>query len=214
MTAHFADRKDAGMRLAKALARYDSDDAVVYALPRGGVMVAAEVARQLEAPLSLVVARKVGHPDNPEFAVCAVTADGDPVCDEDEAASIDPAWLAREILRERAEARRRAQAYDGERLPATGRIAILVDDGIATGLTMRAAVRALRPELPSEIIVSAPVAPREVVEYLSRDADDVVVLDDSEPFLGAIGAYYDSFPQATDAQVIAALRAARERATR
>ncbi|MBU6323290.1 phosphoribosyl transferase [Patescibacteria group bacterium] len=198
----FSDRRDAGVRLAKALARYDSEDAVVYALPRGGVVVADEVAAQLELPLSLIIPRKIGHPENEEYAVCAVTEDGELVCNEEESSRLDPKWLSAARRRAQAEARRRRAAYGGARIPATGKIAILVDDGVATGLTMRAAIRALRRELPNEVIVAAPVAPHEVVEYLKAEADDVVVLDDSEPFLGAVGAYYDSFPQVSDGEVV------------
>lgn len=203
---HFADRRDAGIRLAKALARYDSEDAIVYALPRAGVVVAGEVARQLELPLALVIPRKVGHPENPEFAVCAVTEEGELVCNEEESSALDPMWLKAAIRREQAEAIRRRAAYGGPRLSATGKIAIIIDDGIATGLTMRTAIRSLRKELPSEVIVAAPIAPREVVEYLRGEADDVVVLDTTEPFLGAIGAYYDSFPQVTDEEVIGIMK--------
>lgn len=201
----FTDRRDAGMRLAKALARYDSDDAVVYALPRGGVIIAAEVAKQLELPLSLIIPRKIGHPENPEFAVCAVTEEGELICNEEESSKLDPAWLAEAARRARTEAVRRRLIYDGPRLYATGKIAIIVDDGIATGLTMRAAIRALRHELPSEVIAAAPVAPHEVAEYLRKEADDVVVLDETEPFRGAIGSYYERFPQVTDEDIIAVM---------
>ncbi|OGG82084.1 phosphoribosyl transferase [Candidatus Kaiserbacteria bacterium RIFCSPLOWO2_02_FULL_56_11] len=199
---HFDNRKDAGVRLAKALARYDNEDAIIYALPRGGVVLGAEVARQLELPLELVIPRKIGHPENPEYAVCAVTEEGDLVCNEEEASRLDPTWLKGAVKREQEETKRRRKAYVGrKRLPATGKLAVIVDDGIATGLTMRAAIRSLRKELPIEIVIAAPIAPHEVVEYLRHEADDVVVLDDSEPFLGAIGAYYTDFPQVTDAEV-------------
>ena len=198
----FADRRDAGVRLAKALARYDSEDAVIYALPRGGVVLGDEVAKQLELPLALVIPRKIGHPENPEYAVCAVTEEGELVCNEEESSKLDPTWLKAAAKREQEEAKRRRAAYSGTRISASGKLAIIIDDGIATGLTMRAAIRSLRHELPSEIIVAAPIAPHEVVEYLRGEADDVVVLDDSEPFLGAIGAYYRSFPQVTDEEVI------------
>ena len=202
----FADRRDAGVRLAKALARYDSEDAVVYALPRGGAVVGGEVAKQLELPLSLIIPRKIGHPEDEEYAVCAVTEEGDLVCNEEESSKLDPRWLEAARRREASEARRRREAYGGARLSARGKIALIVDDGIATGLTARAAIRSLRKELPSEIIVAAPVAPREVVDYLRSEADGVIVLDDSEPFLGAIGAYYDSFEQVSDEEVIAILK--------
>lgn len=198
----FENRRDAGVRLAKALARYDGEDAVIYALPRGGVVLGAEVAKQLELPLALIIPRKIGHPENPEYAVCAVTEEGELVCNEEESSRLDPKWLKAAAKREQKEAKRRRAVYGGARLPASGKVAIIVDDGIATGLTVRAAIRTLRRELPSEVIVAAPIAPREVVEYLRKEADDVIVLDDTEPFLGAIGAYYQSFPQVTDEEVI------------
>lgn len=198
----FRNRRDAGVRLAKALARYDSEDAVIYALPRGGVALGAEVARQLELPLSLVITRKIGHPQNLEYAVCAVTEEGELVCDEEEVRTIDPDWLTAEVERERMEAARRRVTYGDVRIPASGKIAILVDDGVATGLTMRAAIRSLRGEVPDEVVVAIPVAPHSVVERLRREADDVVVLDDTEPYLGAVGAYYEDFPQVTDEEVI------------
>lgn len=203
----FSDRRDAGIRLAKALARYDSEDAVVYALPRGGVVLGAEVAKQLELPLALIIPRKIGHPKNPEFAVCAVTEEGELVCDEAEVRTIDPDWLIEEVERQRQESARRRITYGDVRIPATGRIAIIVDDGVATGLTMRAAIRSLRGEMPDEVIVAIPVAPRSVVELLKKEADDVVVLDDSEPYLGAVGAYYEHFPQVTDEKVLDILKA-------
>lgn len=199
---YFDDRRNAGVRLAKALARYDSEDSVVYALPRGGVVVGDEVAKQLELPLALIIPRKIGHPENPEYAVCAVTEEGELVCNEEESSKLDPDWLKDAARREQTEAARRRLTYGGTRVSATGKIALIVDDGIATGLTMRAAIRSLRRELPSEVIVAAPIAPQSVIEYLRKEADDVVVLDDSEPFLGAIGAYYQSFPQVTDDEVI------------
>lgn len=198
---HFTDRRDAGKRLAKALARYDGEDAVIYALPRGGVIVGDEVARQLELPLALIIPRKIGHPENPEYAVCAVTEEGELVCNEEESGALEPTWLAAAAKREQAEAQRRRALY-GARIPATGRLAIIIDDGIATGLTMRAAIRSLRRELPSEVVAAAPVAPHDVAGYLLTEADDVVILDETEPFLGAIGSYFDSFPQVTDEEVV------------
>lgn len=199
---HFSDRRDAGARLATALARYGHEDAVVYALPRGGVVLGVEMARHLGLPLALIIPRKIGHPGNPEYAICAVTEDGELVCNEEELRGLDPVWLKEAAKREQKEAKRRRAAYGSAHVLASGKVAIVVDDGIATGLTMRAAIRTLRKELPSKVVVAAPVAPRDVVEYLRKDADDVVILDDSEFFLGAVGAYYDSFPQVTDEEVI------------
>jgi predicted phosphoribosyltransferase len=156
----------------------------------------------LEIPLSLIISRKIGHPENEEFAVCAATEEGELVCEEGESSKLDRRWLEDKRKMALKEIERRRIAYGSKRLPATGKVAIIVDDGIATGLTMRAAIRSLRGELPSMIVVAAPIAPAEVAEYLRSEADDVVILDTSEPFLGAIGAYYDSFPQLSDEEVI------------
>lgn len=199
--APFADRREAGERLAHALAQYRNTDAVVYALPRGGVVIGAEVARSLGAPLALVIPRKIGHPENPEYAIAAVSEEGDVVGDGEEQ-TVDPAWLAGEVARERDEARRRRIAYGSPRISASGKIAIIVDDGIATGLTMRAALLSVKREKPAAIVLAVPAAPRSVVDSLRLSGAEVIVLDESEPFLGAVGAYYADFPQVSDEEVV------------
>lgn len=207
----FHDRADAGQQLARALsARYRHRAGVVYALPRGGVVLGAEVARALGMPLDLIIARKVGHPYNPEYAIAAVTEGGAPVVNEYEVARIDRDWFARAVEAQRREAQRRHQAYSGGRplLSATGKLAIIVDDGIATGLTMQAAILAARALQPAELVVAIPVAPRDTAAALQREVDAVVVLDVPEHYLGAVGAYYEHFPQTTDDEVIELLQAA------
>lgn len=201
---HFIDRRDAGKRLAAALKEYKGTDAIVYALPRGGVVLGFEIAKALKAPLDLVITRKIGHPANPEYAVCATTESGELLCDERERASLDPAWLKQAASRERKEATRRRKLYlqGAAHVSAAGKTAIVVDDGIATGLTIRAAVRSLRAERPKALIVAVPVAPHEVVEVLKKEADRVITLEDARSYLGAVGAYYDDFPQVTDGEVI------------
>lgn len=198
----FADRREAGRELAESLRQY-AGNAVVFALPRGGVETAVEVAHELDAPLGLIIARKIGHPMNPEFAACAVTETGPLVCNEAAQASLDELWLKQAEQAERQEAKRRRELYVADRSPvsATGKVAIVVDDGIATGLTMRAAVADLKNQQPEKLVVAVPVAPGEVVSELLELADEVVVLTGQDEYLGAISMYYDSFPQLTDDEV-------------
>ena len=200
----FADRSDAGKKLASALVRFGDADTVIYALPRGGVPVGFEVAQVLGAPLDFIITRKIGHPRNPEYAVCAITEEGEMLCDEQERATINPEWLAREAERQKEEACRRRKIYFGERahISAKGKRAILIDDGAATGLTLRAAMQSVRKENPKKLIVAIPVAPHDVVEILCREADEVIVLENTEHFRGAVGAYYENFSQVSDEEVI------------
>lgn len=204
----FKDRKEAGQLLAEQIIQYRDKDAVVYALPRGGVVLGFEIAQALHAPLDLIIARKIGHPDNPEYAVCAVIEEGEPFCNEEERATLDPVWLEKEIEKEREEAKRRREKYlkGRKHRSARNKIAIVVDDGVATGLTLRSALRSLRQEQPKELIVAVPVAPHDLVEILHTEADKVVVLKDEKNYLGAVGAYYQNFPQVSDGEVIELLR--------
>ncbi len=201
---HFSDRKDAGQRLASALDAYRDRHAVVLALPRGGVPVAYEVARHLNAPLELLLVRKIGLPGQRELAMGAV-ATGNVVIRNEEViriAGIDEAEFAAELAREQAELERRRQAYLGDRSPidVAGRVAIVVDDGIATGSTMRAALKAVAAAKPAEIVLAVPVAPPETVASLKRHADKVVCLQ-MPPGFAAIGNYYADFHQLTDDDV-------------
>lgn len=204
----FIDRKDAGNRLAKKLLEYRGKNAVVLALPRGGVAVGYEIARALNLPLDIVVVRKIGHPDNPEYAICAVDEKGSLLCNEIEIRYINQNWLKEETLRQKNEALRRIKVYRGGRNieEISGKIVILADDGIATGLTVRAAIQSIRKENPRELVIAIPVAPHEVIIELRKEADAVIVLDDAEDYLGAVGAYYDYFPQVSDEEVIELLR--------
>jgi len=200
----FANRQDAGRRLAKALEIYKGRDLVIYALPRGGVILGFEIAKELGAPLDIVFSKKIGHPLNPEYAVCAITEEGDMFCNESEKSLLDPEWLKKEAEKQRREIIRRRTVYLGsrKRIKATGKIAIIVDDGIATGLTIKAAIKFLSKENPKKIIVASPVAPHDIVEELKKEANGIVVLEDAKNYLGAVGAYYDDFPQVTDKEII------------
>ena len=203
----FKDRKEAGQLLAQRLVQYRGKDAVVYALPRGGVVLGFEIAQFLHLPLDLAIARKIGHPDNPEYAVCAVTEEGESFCNEREQSTLDPLWLEKEIEKEREEAKRRRKIYfkNQKQRSAKNKIAIVVDDGVATGLTLRSVLRFLRGEKPKKLVVAVPVAPHELMDILQTEADKIIVLKDEREYLGAVGAYYQNFPQVSDEEVIGLL---------
>ena len=200
----FKDRQDAGRQLARALREYSDGDSVIYALPRGGVVLGSEIANTLHIPLDLVITRKIGHPSNPEYAICAVSEDGELVCNEVEKAFVNKDWLKNAVAKEVKEATRRREVYlrGIKHIPATNITAIVVDDGIATGLTIKAALQSLRKEKPKKLMVAIPVAPHDTLNELRGSADEVVVLEDAKDYLGAVGAYYAYFPQVTDEEVI------------
>jgi len=216
----FADRQQAGRQLAAELAALRLQQPVVLALPRGGVPVGAEIAAALDAALDVVVVRKVGAPGNPELAVAAIV-DGDPpdvVLNREiiEAYALSNSDLAALIKQQRPELERRRLTYRGDRHPLSvdGKTAILVDDGAATGTTMKVAIRALKRRSPREIVVAVPVAPPETIAELSLEADKVVCLSQPTRF-HALGYHYRAFPQLTDEEVVEALQeAARGRRAR
>jgi predicted phosphoribosyltransferase len=199
----FKDRVDAGRKLAEALASYKREDVVIYGLPRGGVVLGAEIARSFGAPLDLIIVRKVGHPTAPEYAIAAVAEDGHTVVNRLEVDSIDKEWFEENVRIERQEARRRRELYTRGHapVPATGKVAIIVDDGLATGLTMFGAIQEIRHSDPEKIVVAVPVAPPQTVQALREVADDVVVLHVTANF-GAIGSFYSLFNQVSDEEVI------------
>ena len=199
----FIDRRKAGRELADRLAQY-KDQAVVLALPRGGVETAVEVAEELEVPLDLVIARKIGHPGNPEYAIGAVTEAGPAIWNEIEYDNLEEVWRKQAEQEQRREARRRRDEYLADREPVRlkGKTVIIVDDGIATGLTMQAAIGEIRRQNPGKIVVAVPVAPRDVAEELAEQVNDVIVLIDPDDFSGAVGAHYENFPQLEDEDVL------------
>lgn len=197
----FHDRVDAGRRLAERLERFASaPDAVVLGIPRGGVVVAAEVARVLDLPLDIVVAAKVGAPGNPEFAAGALTADGALLANPD--LQLSPASLDRMAAGARAKISRLRHSVRGDRpeVPLAGATAIIVDDGLATGLTARAAVRFVRRHGAARIILAVPVAAPASAEALSDEVDELVSVGRPLGF-SAVGQYYDVFDQVCDDEV-------------
>ncbi|CAL9356296.1 phosphoribosyltransferase family protein [Streptomyces sp. Tu 3180] len=208
----FRDRRQAGRELAGRLrTRQDEGalpDPVVLALPRGGVAVAQEVARALDAPLDVLVVRKVGAPHHEEFGVGAMAGDGVPLFDADalRRLGLDEADLAPVVERERGELRRRERLYRADR-PAPdlrGRTVIVVDDGLATGSTARAALRSLRRQEPARVVLAVPVCAPEGARLMRAEADEVVCLHEPAAFM-AVGQWYDDFGQLTDEDVLAAL---------
>lgn len=200
----FRNRREAGKRLAKALAPHVEAPAIIYALPRGGVPVAAEVARRLELPLDLVIPRKIGHPCQPEYAIGAVTESGAPIYNDQELPGIDEAWLQAEVKAEREEAARRRKRYCAGRTrsSAHGRCAVLVDDGVATGLTLEAAIEEVKADRPARLIVAVPVAPYETAQRIAGLVDRVVAVQTPADFRGSVGAYYEKFGQVSDEDVL------------
>lgn len=206
----FADRRDAGRRLAAALGHLRERRPIVLAVPRGGVVVGRQVADLLEASLDVVVPRKLRAPFNPELAIGAVAEDGAVFVEEETGFGVGQAYLDGEIAVQRREVARRVEAYRaGRPLPdMAGRTAIVVDDGIATGATLVAALRAVRDRHPEHLVAAVPVAPPEGIARLAREADEVVCL--SAPALfHAVGQFYDDFCQVEDDEVIALLASGR-----
>ena len=207
----FRNRADAGRRLAKALASYKKRQPVVLALPRGGVPIAAEVCAALSAPVDLILVRKIGVPFQPELAMGAVV-DGSAfvvVRNEDviQYANIDEATFNAIRDTELSEIKQRRQRYLGtrDRVEIAGRTAIVIDDGVATGATMRVALRAVRARKPQRLVLAVPVAPASTVAELRSEADDVICLEEDDFFV-AISDYYADFRQVSDQDVIDILK--------
>ena len=206
----FSDRKEAGKKLAQKIKSEISDllpkNSIILALPRGGVIVAAEVAKILKISLDILVVRKIGYPQNPEYAIGAVGDSGQVVLSE-EGKTIDPVYLKNEIEKEKEEVKRRLREYRGDREGPNlkDKTVILIDDGLATGLSMKAAIKEVETQNPAQIKVAIPVAPQQTVEELKEEVDEIIVLQTPSPFF-AIGNFYTNFEQVTDEEVKEVLR--------
>jgi putative phosphoribosyl transferase len=215
MALLFRDRRDAGQLLAERLSALKDDRSViVLGIPRGGVVVAAEIARALNAPLDIFIAHKIGAPFNPELAIGALTSNGDVLLDEEliDELRLRQDEIAREVESQRAEVGRRLEMFRKKRPPleVAGKTVVLVDDGIATGSTVRASLRALRKQTPARLILAIPVGPAEIVARLVRECDEAIVLETPEPFW-AVGRFYLRFEQTQDEEVVALLNDAARR---
>jgi putative phosphoribosyl transferase len=217
MWSSFEDRAEAGRQLAAALAHHANEpDLLVLALPRGGVPVAFEVAQALNAPLDVFLVRKLGTPQQRELAMGAVASGGLRVLNERviNALGISPLLIDRVVAEELREIERRERAYRPglEPLRLQDRTVLVIDDGVATGSTIKAALETIRLQHPRRLIAAVPVGAQETIEELERYADEVVCLQMPEPFL-AIGIWYEKFPQLTDEEVCALLQRAAARKT-
>ena len=175
----------------------------MYALPRGGVVVAAEIARELDLPLELVITRKVGHPDNPEYAIAAVTESGEVLANPQEKMFISESWFDDEVERQKTEAGHRRERYLGSRarISAKGKNAIIVDDGVATGLSLILAIREIKKDVPWKTIVAVPVSPASTAVDIKRECDEFFCPIVDENYLGAVGAYYEDFGEVSEDEV-------------
>ncbi len=214
----FADRRAAGRELARRLGHLRAEQPIVLALPRGGVPVGFEVAEALDAPLDIVLVRKIGAPGQPELALGAVVdgAAAQVLIDQALAAAlaVDPAYIERETRRQLVEIERRREAYLGRRPPVSiaGRTVVVVDDGIATGSTVRTALRAIRNGGADRVVLAVPVAPQETLDALKQEVDEIVCLAMPSPFL-AVGAHYQEFAQLADEEVVSLLEIRQRRMT-
>jgi len=204
--AIFRDRVEAGKRLAEELLEYKKKDPMVLAIPRGGVVIGYHVAQRLNAPLDLIIPRKIGAPMNPELAIGAVSQDGTVVLNDElvEMLRIPESFIKEEAERQIHEIERRMKKYRGEGKPLPvlkGKTIILVDDGIATGATVRAAVQSIRKQKPAALVVAVPVGPTDTIMALKNEADRVVCLE-TPAFFHAIGQFYKDFSQISDEEVI------------
>ncbi len=209
----FKDRIQAGQELAKKLLKYKDKDIIILAIPRGGVVIAYEIAKALNSPLDLIIPRKIGAPYQPELAIGAVTQDGTIILNEDivNYLPIPNGYIEAEAEKQKLEIERRLIKYRGNAIEPNveNKIVIIVDDGIATGATMLAAIASIRKKNPLEIVVAIPVAPAETLKKIKEYADEIVCLYTPEPFF-AIGQFYEKFEQLEDEEVIEILNKSKE----
>lgn len=209
----FRDRIDAGIKLANALAQWKGHpNALVIGLPRGGVPVANEVAKALHLPLDVICPRKIGAPNNKEFAIGAITETGEGIFSKEiiHSLGISEKYIAEEVEAEKKEAQKRIELFRQGKPPreVEGKMILLIDDGLATGATMKAAIRSLRREGAESIVVAVPVSPSDTLRSIRQLADEVVCLS-SPPFFQAVGQFYEDFSSTEDEEVVEIMAASR-----
>lgn len=206
----FRNREDAGKRLANILKNKNIDTPLVFALPRGGVVLGYEVSKILNAPLDIISIKKIGHPLSEEYAICAIDENGNTTCNNEELSSVSKEWLenAKQIGKAEAIRRRKIFGKEGERENVKDRNVIIVDDGVATGLSMRAAISSILKEKPKSIVVATAVIPTETANVFRKidKCIEVISVIETNNFFGAIAEYYDDFEQLDDETVIKYLK--------
>ena len=205
----FENREEAGEKLAQLLQKkYASPETIVYALPRGGVVTAYAIAKKLNAHLDIVLTRKIGHPFEKEYALAVVSETGNVTANKKDLLLIDKDWFAAQVAQEMEEIKRRREVYMGNKksLSARNKIAIIVDDGIATGLTIKAAIAEIKSQNPQKIIIAVPVMPQDTIDKLQSQVDKIIALDIDKNYLGSVGSYYKEFPQISDDIVMSLLK--------
>lgn len=197
----FRNRRDAGNQLAEKLTVNQPENTVVLALPRGGVPLAIEISKRHSIPFDVVHAKKIVHPLQREFAIGAIAEKGEPILNTE--VDVEQTWIDQEIHRVREEIARRRDLYDTflKQEPLKEKEIILVDDGIATGMTMFAAIEAIKNQQPNKITVAVPIIPEDTYNHLKTLVDDIIYIEVPEQFLGAVGAYYQQFPQISDEEI-------------
>lgn len=200
----FQNRPEAAKKLAKLLIKFKDTDAVVLGIPRGGAITANIVAKELSLPFGIVIVRKIGHPTNSEYAVAAISESGMLVKNKKETENIDRAWFVKEAEKQLLETKRRRIKYGGKRpqIRLEGKTIILVDDGLSTGLTMAAAIKEVKLAKPKKIVIAVPISPRDTVNKLKEEVDEIITCSTPLIFEGAVGVYYEDFPQIEDKEVI------------
>lgn len=197
----FRDRRDAGNQLAEKLTINQPENSVVLALPRGGIPLAIEISKRHSIPFDVVHAKKIVHPLQTEFAIGAIAEKGEPILNTE--VDVEQTWIDQEVHRVREEIARRRDLYDTflEQESLDKKEIILVDDGIATGMTMFAAIEAVKNQQPNKITVAVPIIPEDTYNHLKTLVDDIIYIEVPEQFLGAVGAYYQQFPQISDEEI-------------
>ncbi|MDZ7836025.1 MAG: phosphoribosyltransferase family protein [Alkalibacterium sp.] len=204
----FHDRTDAGKQLAEALDLSVSEESVVLALPRGGIPLGIIIAEKYDLPFDTIQSKKIGHPHHSEYAIGAVSEEGDPLLDDFQSKRLDEKWLNSEIgrLRKKMADRRETYAKVLKKQSLKDGKVIIVDDGVATGMTVKAAIKAVKAQGAREIIIAVPIVPQDTYRELMELADEVVAVDVPDFFLGAVGAYYSDFHQVEDDEVMDILK--------
>lgn len=200
----FKNRIDGGEQLAKLLKKYQGEDAVIFALPRGGVVTGKVISRELNLPMGLLIVRKIGAPFNPEYAIAAVSESGLVTKNQDEVDNVNPDWFKTAVADQMYEINRRRRVYWGNRKPIEieNKIVIIVDDGIATGLSIMAAINEIKKKKPKKIVVAVPVAPQETALKMEKEVGEFISVYIPDYYEGAVGDYYEDFGQVEDKDVV------------